>query len=397
MRKSDLVHGLSETLRSRVPGVKFNFTQPIIDMVMENVTGSSGDLAVIIAGPDLAVLREKAEQTLRLLENVPGAADTSIEQEADQPQVRIEINRQETARYGINVSDIQDVIELAIGGRPVTEMFEGDRRFDIVVRYTPEARSTVAGIGDILVTAADGARIPLSLLANVRITDGASLISRRENLRIISVRTNIRGRDQGSFAAEAQRRFQSEVSLPSGYRVEWGGQFENLSRARRRLAWILPITIALIFTILYWTFNSVRKAALVLLTVPLSMVGGVAALHLRGIPFSVSAAVGFVSLFGVAVMSGVLYVAEIQRQRRHSDRPLKETVLIGACVQFRPLVTLITLALLGMLPAALATGIGSDIQRPLATVVIGGLVSTLGLTLIALPGLYYLAERNGKT
>jgi cobalt-zinc-cadmium resistance protein CzcA len=266
------------------------------------------------------------------------------------------------------------------------------------VRYVPEARSTLAGIGNTLVPAPDGARIPLSRLARVRIADGASIISRRENQRLISVRTNIRGRDQGSFVEEAQRRFDARMKLPPGYKVEWGGQFENLSRARRRLAWILPMTVALIFTILYWTFNSVLKAALVLMSVPLSMVGGVAALHLRGIPFSVSAAVGFVSLFGVAVMSGVLYVAEIQRQRLDYDRPLRETVLVGACVQFRPLLTLIMLAMLGMVPAAVATGIGSDVLRPLATVVLGGLISTLFLTLFALPSLYYLAEgRGGKT
>ncbi|MFB3776767.1 MAG: efflux RND transporter permease subunit [Bryobacteraceae bacterium] len=396
LRKADLVRELSGKLRAGMPGVAFNFTQPIIDMVMENVTGSSADLAVILRGPDLAVLRETAGQVLRLIERVPGATDTSIEQEADQPQVRIQVNRQEAARYGINIADVQQVVEMAIGGRPVSQMFEGDRRFDIAVRYVPEARSTLAGIGGLLIPTADGARIPLSRVAETRIADGASLISRRENQRIVCVRTNIRGRDQGSFVAEAQRRFREEIRLEPGYSVEWGGQFENLHRAQRRLAWILPITVALIFTILYWAFDSVLKAALVLLTVPLSMVGGIAALLLRGIPFSVSAAVGFVSLFGVAVMSGVLFVAEVQRQRNVHDRPLKETVLVGACVQFRPMLTVILLAMLGMVPAALAQGIGSDVQRPLATVVLGGLVSTLFLTLPTLPCLYYLAADRGR-
>jgi cobalt-zinc-cadmium resistance protein CzcA len=214
---------------------------------------------------------------------------------------------------------------------------------------------------------------------------------------MIGVRTNIRGRDQGSFAAEAQRRFRAEVRLPRGYKVDWGGQFENLNRARRRLAWILPITILLIFTILYWTFDSVRKAALVLVSVPLSIVGGVAALYVRGIPFSVSAAVGFVSLFGVAVMSGVLFVTEIHRQRTEHDRPLREAVLVGASNQFRALLTLVLVAMLGMVPAAFAKGIGSDVQRPLATVVLGGLISTLLLTLLAMPGLYYLAEGHRRS
>ena len=365
-----------------------------MDMVTESVTGSSADLAVIFSGPDLGVLRDLGGQALGVLREVPGAADTAIEQEADQPQVRIEINRQEAARYGINVGDVQEVIELAIGGRPVSTLFEGDRRFDISVRYAPEARSTLAEIGNIMVPAADGSRVPLSRLAEVKVADGASIISRRENRRQISVRTNIRGRDQGGFVAEAQRRVRQAVKLPPGYRVEWGGEFENLDRARRRLAWILPLTILVIFVLLYWTFGSVRNAGLVLVTVPFSIVGGVAALYLRGIPFSVSAAVGFVSLFGVAVMSGVLYVAEINRQRRDHDRPLKDAVLAGACAQLRPLLMLILVATLGMVPAAFAVGIGSDIQRPLATVVLGGLISTLFLGLLALPCLYYLVERR---
>jgi cobalt-zinc-cadmium resistance protein CzcA len=234
-------------------------------------------------------------------------------------------------------------------------------------------------------------------VAEVKVASGASVISRSENQRTISVRTNIRGRDQGSFAAEAQRRVRAEVRLPRGYKVDWGGQFENLSRARRRLAWILPITILLIFTILYWTFDSLRKAALVLVSVPLSIVGGVAALYVRGIPFSVSAAVGFVSLFGVAVMSGVLFVTEIHRQRTEHDRPLREAVMVGASNQFRALLTLVLVAMLGMVPAAFAKGIGSDVQRPLATVVLGGLISTLLLTLLVMPGLYYLAEGHRRS
>jgi len=396
MGKPELVAALSEQLRSRTTGVSFNFTQPIMDMVMESVTGSSADLAVILRGPDLGVLRAGGDQVLKILREVRGAADTAFEQEADQPQVRIDINRNEAARHGINVADIQEVVELAIGGQPVSPMFEGDRRFDIVVRYTPESRSTLAGIGNLLVPAADGARIPLSRVADVRVASGASVISRRENQRMISVRTNIRGRDQGGFVAEAQRRVRAAVQLPPGYQVEWGGQFENLNRAGRRLRWILPITIAIIFTILYWTFNSVRKAALVLVSVPISIAGGVAALYLRDIPFSVSAAVGFISLFGVAVMSGALYVTEIHRQHVDYERPLKEAVLEGACVQFRALVTLLVVALLGILPAALATGIGSDVQRPLSTVVLGGLVSTLLVLLLAMPSLYYLVEGYGR-
>ena len=391
--KADLVRELSERLRAEIPGAAFNFTQPIIDMVTEAVTGSSADLAVIISGPDLNTLRQKAAQTLAVLREIPGAADTAIEQEADQPQLRIHIDRNEAARHGINISDIQTIIELAIGGRPVSTMFEGDRRFDITVRYIPEARSSLEEIGKILVPTASGSRIPLERLARITVEDGASIIARRENRRQISVRTNIRGRDEGGFAAEAQRAFQRNVQLPPGYTVEWGGQFENLERARKRLAWIMPLTILVIFALLYWAFASARDALLVLTAVPFSIVGGVAALWIRGMPFSVSAAVGFVSLFGVAVMSGLLYVAEINRHRADAEHNLEETVIQAARAQLRPRLILILVALLGMVPAAVATGIGSDIQRPLATVIVGGLFTTLALTLPGLPVLYLLAER----
>lgn len=393
-RKIHLVEELSARFREHVPGAAFNFTQPIIDMVMDAVTGSSADLAVLLSGPDLRVLRAAAAETLELLRGIRGAADTAIEQEGDQPQVRIRLDRWQAARYGIDAEDLQQVIELAVGGRPVSTMFEGDRRFDIVVRYVPEARSTLAEIGQMLVPTADGGRVPLSQVATIEVADGATIIARRENRRLVSVRTNIRGRDQGSFAAEAQRKFRERVKLPPGYTVEWGGQFENLERARRRLAWILPLTVVIIFGLLYWTFGSVRDGLMVLTVIPFSVVGGIVALRLRGIPFSVSAAVGFVSLLGVAVMAGVLYLSEINRLLREAGRSLEDAVLEGARTQLRPVLILLTAALLGICPAALATGIGSDVQRPLATVVLGGLVSTLAFTLLALPALYYLVRRG---
>lgn len=396
-RKMDLVRELSERFRSHIPGAAFNFTQPIIDMVMEAVTGSSADLAVLLSGPDLRVLRAAAAETLEILREIPGAADTAIEQEGDQPQVRIRLDRLQAARYGINAADLQQVIELAIGGRPVSTMFEGERRFDIVVRYVPEARSTLADIGHLLVPTADGGRVPLSQVAAIEVADGATIIARRENQRLVSVRTNIRGRDQGSFVAEAQRKFRERVKLPPGYTVQWGGQFENLDRARRRLAWILPFTVAIIFGLLYWTFGAIRDALMVLTVIPFSVVGGIIALRLRGMPFSVSAAVGFIALFGVAVMSGVLYISEINRLLCEGRRSLEEAIVEGARTQLRPRLMLLTVAMLGILPAALATGIGSDVQRPLATVVLGGLASTLVFTLLALPALYYLVRRGRST
>lgn len=391
--KAELTAELSARLQSHIPGAAFNITQPIMDMVTEAVTGSSADLAVVVTGPDLDVLRGLANQALAIVRQVRGASDTAVEQETERAQLRIQVDRREAARYGINVGDIQEVIELAIGGRPVSNMYEGERVFDIVVRYIPEARSTIGEIGNMLVPAAGGGSIPLARLAKIEIADGASIIARRENRRQISVRTNIRGRDQGGFVADVQRRLAAEVALPPGYRVEWGGQFENLARASARLRWILPITVAIIFALLYWAFGSTLDASLVLVNVPFSIAGGVLALYLRDIHFSVSAAVGFVSLFGVAAMSGVLYLTEINRQLRDYGRPLREAVLVGACVQFRPILMLIVIALLGITPAAFATGIGSDIQRPLATVIFGGLISTLLLALLGLPSLCYLAKR----
>ncbi len=391
--KTELTQEIATRLRAEFPGVLFNFTQPIIDMVTEAVTGSSADLAVIFSGPDLSTLRRLAGQALELMRRIPGAADTAIEQEDEQAQMRIEVDRQEIARHGINVKDVQDVIELAVGGRPVSAVYEGDRVFDIIVRYVPEARTTVGRIGAILVPAGSGARIPLSSLAAISIQDGASIIARRENQRQISVRTNIRGRDQGGYVAEAQRLLRRQLQLPAGYKIAWGGQFENLARARVRLGWIIPITIAIIFALLYWAFGSVLDSFLVLANVPFCIAGGIVALWLRGIHFSASAAVGFISLFGVAVMSGVLYVNEINREMRENGCALRDAVVRGARTQFQPLLMLVTLALFGIVPATFATGIGSDVQRPLATVIFGGLISTLGLALFSLPAMVYLGKR----
>jgi len=392
--KRELVEELGQKLRAAIPGASFNFTQPIIDTSTEMATGSSADLAVIISGSDLKKLRELATQTLALLQSVRGSADAAIEQEADQAQLRLRIKRDEVARYSINVSDVQDVIELAIGGRAVSSVFEGEKKFDITVRYTPEARVDAEAIGRILITTRDGGRVPLAQLAEISVASGATIIARRENQRQITIRTNIRGRDQGGFVAEAQRRFGQEIKLPDGWQVNWGGMFENLERARRRLTLIIPITIALIFGLLFSAFGRSSHAGLVLMSVPFSLIGGVVALFIRGINLSVSAAVGFISLFGVAVMSGVLVVSEINRELEENGGDLKEAIIRGALRQMRPVLMMIVVAMLGMIPAARATGIGSDVQRPLATVIVGGLLSTLFLTLLALPALYYVMMRR---
>jgi heavy metal efflux system protein len=392
--KQHLVADLRRDMNQEIPGIVLNFTQPIIDTATEMITGSSADLAVIISGPDLGQLRQLAEQTLQMVQTVRGSADTSIEQEADQPGLRIQLDRAQLARYGLNVEDLSRIIESAVGGAAIGSVFEGDRHFDIAVRYAPEWRSDVGKLEQILVRTGDGAQVPLGQLAEIKVINGASIIARRENQRSVSVRTNIVNRDQGGFVSEAQQRFAEEIHLPPGYQVFWGGQFENLARARRRLYVIIPVTIAIIFALLFIAFGSATNASLVLMNVPFSVVGGVLLLYIRGINLSVSAAVGFISLFGVAVMSGVLYISEITRRRREEDVPLLEAVVLGAKYQLRPRLILILVAMLGMVPAALANDIGSDVQRPLATVVVGGLISTLLLTLLALPSLYYLVERR---
>lgn len=391
--KAGLVEELSRRLQANIPGVALNFTQPIIDMSTEDATGSSADLAVVFSGPDLKTLRQIARQALEVIHDIRGAADTSIEQESDQAQVRIRIDRTQVARYALNVGDVQDVIDLALGGSPITGVFEGDRRFDVVARFAPEARADPTTVGALLIPTRDGGSVPLSQLADIRVVDGPTIIARRENQRQITVRTNIRGRDQGGFVAEAQARVTRMVPLSPGYRVIWSGMFENLDRARQRLMVIVPVTIGIIFALLFITFGSALDALLVLLNVPFSLAGGLILLGLRGIHLSVSAVVGFISLFGVAVMSGLLYISEINARRSVPNTPLLDAVISGARAQFRPRLILIVVAGLGMLPAALARGIGSDIQRPLATVVVGGLCMQLLLTLLALPAVYWLVAR----
>ncbi|MCX6599477.1 MAG: CusA/CzcA family heavy metal efflux RND transporter [Acidobacteria bacterium] len=395
--KAKLIDELSARLYRDIPGASFSFTQPIIDSVTEAVTGSAADLAVIISGPDLERLRAIAQDVLQVVKEVPGAADSALEQEADQAQLLIRVNRQEVARYGINVRDVQDVIELAIGGQAATTVFEGERRFDLTVRYIPEARKDMSAIGLILIPTREGGRVPLSQLAEIKVVSGASIIARRENKRQITVRTNIRGRDQGGFVAEAQARFQQSIKLPAGYSVAWGGQFENLTRAKARLTFILPITIAIIFVLLFFMFGNAAYAGIVMMNVPFSLVGGFLFLYIRNINLSVSAAVGFISLFGVAVMSGVLVVAEINRRRRNDpELDVTDAIVQGSLSQLRPVLLMVLVALLGMVPAARASGIGSDVQRPLATVVVGGLLSTLLLTLLALPCLYAVIGAGRK-
>ncbi len=395
--KAELLAEIKAALEAEFPGASFSFSQPILDNVTEAVTGSAADLAVLINGDDIPLMRNLALRVLGILRSVRGSSESGLEQEGPQTQLVIRVRREDAARYGINIADINRLLELAIGGKPVSVLYEGERRFNIVVRYPRQLRSSVEDIASMLVLTPGGQRVPLSQVADVQLVEGQTIIARQDGRRQVSVRTNIRGRDQGGFVAEAQHRVQGAIKLPPGYSIVWGGQFENLERARNRLMVVIPVTLAIIFCILFWLFDrSVRYALLVMLNVPFAFVGGVVLLLLRGINFSVSAGVGFVSLFGVAIMSGVLIVSYINYLRQETPLTVRAAVRQGARTQLRPVLMMMTVALIGLIPAARATGIGSDVQRPLATVIVGGLATALVLVLTVLPALYYLLERRAR-
>ncbi|MCX7930637.1 MAG: CusA/CzcA family heavy metal efflux RND transporter [Chlorobi bacterium] len=395
--KHQLLQEIKSQLEAEFPGANFSFSQPILDNVTEAVTGSAADLAVLINGDDIPLMRRLALKVLDILRVVRGASESGLEQEGPQTQLVIRVRREDAARYGINIADINRLLELAIGGKPVSILYEGERRFNIVVRYPRQLRATADDIASMLVLTPSGQKIPLEQVADVQMVEGQTIIARQDGHRQVGVRTNIRGRDQGSFVAEAQQRVTQQVQLPPGYTIVWGGQFENLTRARNRLMVVIPLTLALIFVILFWLFDrSIKYALLVMLNVPFALVGGVALLLIRGINFSVSAGVGFVSLFGVAIMSGVLVVSYINYLRQETPLTVRAAVRQGARTQLRPVLMMMTVALIGLIPAARASGIGSDVQRPLATVIVGGLATALVLTLTVLPALYYLVERRAR-
>ena len=391
--KRDLVARLEQRYR-RLPGVTVGFSQPIFDMVNDKIAGAHSELVVKIFGPDFETTRPIASRVASALETVPGATDVTVDQEPPLPELQIEIDRAAAARYGINVSDIADLIEIGVGGRPIGAVFQGERRYDVTARYLPEARGSPEAIGNLMLAAPDGQRIPLAQVAHIALREGESTITREANRRHLTVRLDLRGRDLSSFLAEAQAKLAPiEKSLPERTELSWGGQFENQNRAQSRLAIILPLVLALIFLLLYGAFGTLRHAALILVSVPLALLGGMMALHLRGMTLNVSSAVGFIALFGVAVQNGVIMVSALN-QARDSGLPLPAAVLQGAAERLRPVLMTASVAALGLLPAALARGIGSDVQRPLATVVVGGLVTATLLTLVLLPVLYLLIERR---
>ena len=390
--KAELVEELRKRL-SEVPGVALNFSQPIATRVDELLSGVRAQLAIKLFGDDLDTLAAKAQEISEVVAGIPGARDVQVEQTLGQPQVVVTVDRVAVARLGVNVGDVQDVIRSAIGGSVAGQVFEGQRRFEIYVRYGEESRRSAEDIRRALVGTPTGARVPIGQIAAVEEVLGPKQISREANQRRIVVQANVEGRDMGGFVAEAQAGVDAAVSLPPGYFVTWGGQFENQQRAMRRLSFIVPMTIGLIFLLLFSTFNSLRQATLIILNIPFALIGGIVALFITGQYLSVPASVGFIALFGVAVLNGVVLVSYIN-QVRQEGLDVEEAVVRGTLLRLRPVLMTALVASLGLVPLLLSSGAGSEIQRPLATVVVGGLVTSTALTLLVLPALYGAFERR---
>lgn len=384
-----LVEAMEHRIKDEVPGMGYSFSQPIEFRMQELIEGigSRSDVVIKIFGEDMDMLRDAAGRIARVIGQVKGANDVKVQQVTGLPLLQITIDREAIARYGINASDVQELIRTAIAGTQASTVLEGFRRFDLMVRLNPQSRRTPQDFANLLVSAPNGQKVPLAQLARIETAEGPFEIAREDGQRRISVEVNIRGRDVASFVGEAQRRVEEQVKIPSGYLVQWGGLWEHLESGRDRLMIVVPITFALIFLLLFVTFGSAAQAALVFTGIPFAVTGGILSLFARGMPFSMSAGVGFIAVSGVAVLNGVVMVAFINEARR-KGKAIVEAVLDGALTRLRPVLMTASVASLGFLPMALSTGGGAEVQRPLATVVIGGLATSTMLTLLVLPAIY---------
>jgi len=385
-RREDLTSKMRAAM-AEFPGMAFSFSQPIACRIDELVAGTRAQLIIKLFGEELEILKSKADEIAKVLARIRGTQDLVVETIAGQPYISIKTDRARIARYGINVEDVQTIVETAVGGKSVTQLFEGEKYFDVQLRFPEKKRNSLESIGNILVQSPRGTRIPLSQLADISTLEGPVQISRESGERRIGVECNISGRDMGGFVAEAKRLVGKNVKLPSGYYLTWGGQFENQQRAMKRLALIVPLTIGLIFFLLFLTFNSLRLAALVILNLPFALIGGVLSLYLTGLYLSVPASVGFIALFGIAVLNGVVLVSYIN-QIREDGSSLKEAILEGCENRLRPVLMTASITIFSLIPMLFASGPGSEVQRPLAAVVSGGLVTSTLLTLFVLPALY---------
>jgi len=387
---------IADAIREKIkgiPGIQVVMSQPIAARVAELVTGVKSDVAVKIFGSDIAVLKAKADEIARVAGSIQGATDMRVDKVTGQQYLVIDIDREAIARHGINVADVHDVIETAIGGKVATEIFEGERRFQAAVRFPEEFRDNAEAIKNIFMTSSRGSKIALADLADIRVLDGPAQINRESAKRRIVVGVNVRDRDLGGFVTELQQKVQSKVKLPEGYYLVWGGQFQNMERAMAHLMVIVPITVAAIFFLLFLLFKSVRFAGLIILVLPFASIGGVIALFVTGEYLSVPASVGFIALWGIAVLNGVVLVSYI-RSLRDEGKSQLDAIAQGCAQRFRPVMMTATVAMLGLVPFLFATGPGSEVQRPLAIVVIGGLITSTILTLVVLPTLYRWFEEE---
>jgi cobalt-zinc-cadmium resistance protein CzcA len=380
----------------KIPGVNFNFSQVIQDNVQEAMSGVKGENSIKLFGTDLRVMEAKAVEIEKVMKQVPGVKDLGVFRLLGQPNLVIKIDRQECARYGLQVADVNAVVQAAIGGQSVTQVYEGEKWFSLVVRFLPEFRQDMEAIGNIQVSTPEGARIPLKQLAEITNKTGAFIIYRENNERYIPIKFSVRGRDLESTVKDAQGRLQAQVELPERYRIEWHGEYDQLQDEKKRLATIVPISLIIVLFLVYLAVDSFKDAVLVFIAVPFALIGGVISLVITGTDFSISAAVGFISLFGVAIQGGLILVVRI-RDLLTEGLDLRTAVLTAAEVRMRPVLMTTLAAAIGLLPAAIASGIGAQSQQPLARVVVGGMLTSAVLILMVLPVLYQLVHREPPT
>ena len=371
----------------KIPGVIWNFSQPIADNMEEAVSGVKGELAIKVYGGDLKLLEEKGDQIIGVMRRIPGIQDLGLFRVIGQPNLNLVVDREKAARYQLNVTDVQDAIQTAVGGGAVSQVLQGEERYDLVVRYAAEYRDTREAIEKIRLLAPSGERVSLAQLCTVQTMDGASQISREGNTRYVAIKYSVRGRDLGSTVEEAIRKVTQQVKLPTGYRIDWAGEYASQKRSQKRLMVVLPITILVIFIILYTMFHSFKWAALMLANIAMAPLGGLLALLVTGTHFSVSSGVGFLALFGVCVQTGVIMLEYIN-QLRARGHDIADAAVEGAVLRLRPIMMTTLVATLGLLPAALSRGIGSDSQRPFAIVIVGGLMVAMLCNIFLLPTLY---------
>ena len=386
--QSELTDAIRRKL-AEIPGISILMSQPIQERVDELISGIRTECAIKLFGDDLDLLRDKAQEIAALIQHINGVKDIKVEQVAGQPYLIIDIDRQKIARFGINVADVQEIIATAIGGKAATQVYEGERRFQLTLRFPEPYRNSVAAIGEIRVKSSSGALIPMSDLAKIEMREGPARISREHVKRRIYIGFNVVGRDIGGVVDEGRAKLAAQLHLPEGYTVVWGGAFENMERANARLMIVVPITLGLVFFLLFWAFHSLRYATLIIINLPFALIGGVVSLWLSGQYLSVPASIGFIELFGLAVGNGIVLVSYVN-QLRNEGQQIDEAILAGCSLRLRPVVMTMMTTLLGLLPLALAQGIGAEVQRPLASVVIGGLFTSTALTLVVLPALYSL-------